>query len=68
MSETITDLLAARADAGVMNDTTDPDPEVPERGRVSAESAPWAGMMTVLKSSLSPARGGTSSEWSIAHD
>jgi len=33
MSETITDLLSARADAGAMNDLTDPDPEVPERAR-----------------------------------
>ncbi len=33
MSETITDLLSARGDAGVMNDMTDPDPEVPERAR-----------------------------------
>lgn len=33
MSKTITDSLSARADAGAMNDTTDPDPEVPERAR-----------------------------------
>src|SRR5213083_1957708 len=33
MGKTITDSLPARADAGVMNDTTDPDPEVPERAR-----------------------------------
>jgi transposase len=33
MIETITDSLDARADAGAMNDTTDPDPEVPERAR-----------------------------------
>lgn len=33
MSKTITDSLSARADAGVMNDTTDPDPEVLERAR-----------------------------------
>jgi len=31
MSKTITGSWTARADAGVMNDTTDPDPEVPER-------------------------------------
>ena len=33
MSETITDSLSARADAGAMNEMTDPDPEVPERAR-----------------------------------
>ena len=33
MSETITVPLSVRADAGVMNDMTDPDPEVPERAR-----------------------------------
>jgi transposase len=33
MSETITVPLSVRADAGVMNDLTDPDPEVPERAR-----------------------------------
>ena len=33
MSKTITDSLSARADAGAMNDTADPDPEVPERAR-----------------------------------
>ena len=33
MSETITVPLSVRADAGAMNDTTDPDPEVPERAR-----------------------------------
>lgn len=33
MSETITDSLSARADAGAMNEMTDPDPEVPERVR-----------------------------------
>ena len=33
MSETITDLLSARADADVMDDMTDPDPEVLERAR-----------------------------------
>ena len=33
MSTTITDSLDARVDAGAMNDTTDPDPEVPERAR-----------------------------------
>ena len=33
MSETITVPLPGRADAGVMNDVTDPDPEVPERAR-----------------------------------
>lgn len=33
MSKTITDSLSARADAGAMNDTSDPDPEVPERAR-----------------------------------
>ncbi len=33
MSETITDSLTARADAGAMNDTTVEDPEVPERAR-----------------------------------
>ena len=31
MSETITVPLPERADAGVMNDRTDPDPEVPEQ-------------------------------------
>lgn len=33
MSETITDSLSVRADAGAMNDMIDPDPEVPERAR-----------------------------------
>ena len=33
MSETITDSLSGRADAGAMNEMTDPDPEVPERAR-----------------------------------
>ena len=33
MSTTIPDSLHARAQSGVMNDTTDPDPEVPERAR-----------------------------------
>lgn len=33
MSKTITDSLTTRADAGAMNDTIDPDPEVPERAR-----------------------------------
>lgn len=33
MSETITHSVAGRADAGAMDDTTDPDPEVPERAR-----------------------------------
>jgi transposase len=33
MSETITVPLSVRADAGAMNDLTDPDPEVPERAR-----------------------------------
>jgi transposase len=33
MDTTITHLLDARADAGAMNDNTDPDPEVPERAR-----------------------------------
>jgi transposase-like protein len=33
MSKTITESLSARADAGAMNDTSDPDPEVPERAR-----------------------------------
>ncbi|MGQ0824622.1 MAG: transposase [Actinomycetota bacterium] len=33
MRTTITDSLDARADAGAMNDTTDPDPEVPESAR-----------------------------------
>jgi len=33
MTKTITDSLATRADVGAMTDTTDPDPEVPERAR-----------------------------------
>jgi transposase len=33
MTTTITHPLAPRAEAGAMNDTTDPDPEVPERAR-----------------------------------
>ena len=33
MRTTITDSLDARADAGAMEDTTDPDPEVVERAR-----------------------------------
>ena len=33
MSETITDSLSGRADAGAMNEMIDPDPEVPERAR-----------------------------------
>ena len=33
MTTTITHSLTARADAGAMNDITDPDPEVPERAR-----------------------------------
>jgi transposase-like protein len=33
MNKTITDSLDARADAGAMEDTTDPDPEVLERAR-----------------------------------
>jgi len=33
MSETITVPLSVRADAGAMNDLTDPDPEVPVRAR-----------------------------------
>lgn len=33
MSTTIHDSLTARAKAGAMNDTTDPEPEVPERAR-----------------------------------
>jgi transposase-like protein len=33
MTTTITHPLVPRADAGAMNDTTDPDPEVPERAR-----------------------------------
>jgi len=33
MSKTITVPLSARADAGAMNDMTDPDPEVAERAR-----------------------------------
>src|SRR5215208_5648020 len=33
MTTTIHDSLSARAQAGAVNDTTDPDPEVPERGR-----------------------------------
>ena len=33
MDTSITDSLDARADAGVMEMTTDPDPEVPERAR-----------------------------------
>ena len=33
MSETITVPLSVRADAGVMNETNVPDPEVPERAR-----------------------------------
>ena len=33
MTTTITHPLVPRVDAGAMNDTTDPDPEVPERAR-----------------------------------
>ncbi len=33
MTTTITHSLTARADAGAMDTTTDPDPEVPERAR-----------------------------------
>ena len=33
MDTTITDSLDAGVDAGVVNDNTDPDPEVPERAR-----------------------------------
>ena len=36
MDMSITDSSDARADAGAMEDNTDPDPEVPERARGAA--------------------------------
>ncbi len=33
MTDTITQSLTSRADAGAIESTTDPDPEVPERAR-----------------------------------